>query len=46
MLRERIGRLTVKMTGVMILTLLPALLIVTAGPGLITITHTLSAHGR
>lgn len=46
MLRERIGRLTVKMTGVMILTLLPALLIVTAGPGLITVTQTLSAHGR
>jgi tight adherence protein C len=45
-LRERIGRLTVKMTGVMILTLLPALLIVTAGPGLITVTHALSAHGR
>lgn len=45
-MRERIGRLTVKMTGVMILTLLPALLIVTAGPGLITVTHTLSARGR
>jgi tight adherence protein C len=41
MLRERIGRLTVKMTGVMILTLLPALLIVTAGPGVVTATHSL-----
>ncbi|RQS15590.1 type II secretion system F family protein [Burkholderia sp. Bp9002] len=45
MLRERIGRLTVKMTGVMILTLLPALLIVTAGPGMISVLRALSmAH--
>ncbi|HDR9487250.1 TPA: type II secretion system F family protein [Burkholderia aenigmatica] len=44
MLRERIGRLTVKMTGVMVLTLLPALLIVTAGPGLLAVMHALSAH--
>ncbi|MGP8475320.1 type II secretion system F family protein [Burkholderia sp. PR2] len=44
MLRERIGRLTVKMTGVMILTLLPALLIVTAGPGFLAVMHALSAH--
>lgn len=44
MLRERIGRLTVKMTGVMVLTLLPALLIVTAGPGLLAVTHALSAR--
>ncbi|MGU7779840.1 type II secretion system F family protein [Burkholderia sp. PU8-34] len=41
MLRERIGRLTVKMTGVMIVTLLPALLIVTAGPGVISVLHAL-----
>ncbi|WP_114815343.1 type II secretion system F family protein [Paraburkholderia kururiensis] len=41
MLRERIGRLTVKMTAVMILTLLPALLIVTAGPGVVSVTHSL-----
>lgn len=41
MLRERIGRLTVKMTGVMILTLLPALLIITAGPGVLSVTHSL-----
>ena len=45
-LRERIGRLTVKMTGVMILTLLPALLIVTAGPGIVAITHALSTTHR
>ncbi|WP_144154013.1 type II secretion system F family protein [Paraburkholderia sp. BCC1885] len=41
MLREQIGRLAVKMTGVMILTLLPALLIVTAGPGVLSVTHSL-----
>jgi tight adherence protein C len=44
MLRERIGRLTVKMTGVMVLTLLPALLIVTAGPGMLAVMHALSRH--
>jgi tight adherence protein C len=42
-LRERIGRLTVKMTGVMIFTLLPALMIVTAGPGFITVVRSLTA---
>jgi tight adherence protein C len=42
MLRERIGKLTVKMTGVMVVTLLPALLIVTAGPGFIAIVHSLA----
>jgi tight adherence protein C len=46
MLRERIGRLAVKMTGVMIMTLLPALLIVTAGPGVLSITHSLSLAKR
>lgn len=46
MLRERIGRLAVKMTGVMILTLLPALLIVTAGPGVLAVTHSLKAINR
>jgi tight adherence protein C len=45
-LRERIGNLTVKMTGVMILTLLPALLIVTAGPGLLAIMRSLAAVHR
>lgn len=42
MLRERIGRLTVKMTGVMIVTLLPALLIVTGGPGIIAVMRALA----
>ncbi|KVE44245.1 type II secretion system F family protein [Burkholderia sp. BDU5] len=46
MLRERIGRLTVKMTGVMIVTLLPALFIVTAGPGMLAVTHALTAARR
>lgn len=41
-LKERIGRLTVKMTGVMILTLLPALLIVTGGMGILSILRGLS----
>lgn len=41
-LRERIGALTVKMTGVMVVTLLPALLIITAGPGFIAVFHSLS----
>ncbi|MCX4164444.1 MULTISPECIES: type II secretion system F family protein [Paraburkholderia] len=46
MLREQVGRLTVKMTGVMILTLLPALLIVTAGPGVLAVTHSLASTSR
>lgn len=46
MLRERIGRLTVKMTGVMVVTLLPALLIVTAGPGVLAVVHSLSASAH
>ncbi|WP_323118051.1 type II secretion system F family protein [Burkholderia alba] len=46
MLRERIGRLTVKMTGVMILTLLPALFIVAAGPGVLAVMQTLGRAGH
>jgi tight adherence protein C len=42
LLRERIGKLTVKMTAVMILTLLPALFIVTAGPGVMGVMHAFS----
>jgi tight adherence protein C len=45
-LRERIGKLTVKMTGVMILTLLPALMIVTAGPGVLSVMHSLAVAQR
>ncbi len=42
-MRERIGKLTVKMTTVMITTLLPALLIVSAGPGFLAVIRSLSA---
>ncbi len=42
-MRERIGKLTVKMTTVMITTLLPALLIVTAGPGFLAVIRSLGA---
>ncbi|WP_277183027.1 type II secretion system F family protein [Caballeronia sp. BR00000012568055] len=45
-LRERIGKLTVKMTGVMVLTLLPALLIMTAGPGFLAIIHSLAGLNK
>lgn len=41
-LRERIGKLTVKMTGVMILTMVPALLMITAGPGFLAIIRFLN----
>ncbi|AXW36729.1 hypothetical protein CJO88_20270 (plasmid) [Ralstonia solanacearum] len=39
--KERVGKLTVKMTVVMVLTLLPALLIITAGPGFMSVTRSL-----
>ncbi|VFR26167.1 Type II/IV secretion system protein TadC, associated with Flp pilus assembly [plant metagenome] len=41
-LKERVGKLTVKMTGVMVLTLLPALLIVTGGAGFLAVIRGLS----
>jgi tight adherence protein C len=41
-LKERVGKLTVKMTMVMVLTLLPALLIITAGPGFMGVIRSLS----
>ena len=40
-LRELVGKLNVKMTGVMVLTLLPALLIVVAGPGFLAVIRSL-----
>jgi tight adherence protein C len=46
LLRARIGRLTVKMTGVMVVTLLPALLIVTAGPGVLSVMRALSQSNQ
>lgn len=45
-MKERIGKITVKMTGVMVTTLLPALVIVTAGPGFIAIFRSLGAIGK
>lgn len=44
-LKERVGRLTVKMTGVMVLTLLPALLIVTGGAGFLAVVRGLARAG-
>lgn len=41
-LKAQIGKLTVKMTGVMVLTLLPALLIITGGSGFVAILRGLS----
>ncbi|WP_341669007.1 type II secretion system F family protein [Alcaligenes sp. SDU_A2] len=41
-MKETVGKLTVKMTGVMVLTLLPALLIVTAGSGFLALFRGLS----
>lgn len=41
-LKEKVGKLTVKMTGVMVLTLLPALLIITAGSGFLALFRGLS----
>lgn len=43
-LKERVGKLTVKMTVIMVLTLLPALLIVTAGPGFTSVIRSLQHH--
>jgi tight adherence protein C len=36
-LRERVGKLNVKMTAVMTLTMLPALLLITAGPAVLAL---------
>lgn len=44
-LKEKAGVLTVKMTGVMVLTLMPALLIITGGPGFLAILRGLSRIG-
>jgi tight adherence protein C len=41
-MREKVARLTVKMTGVMVVTLLPALLIVTGGAGLLAVIRSLT----
>lgn len=44
-MKERIGKLTVKMTMVMVVTLLPALLIITAGPGFMGVMRSLKHIG-
>lgn len=41
--KEKIGTITVKMTGVMVLTLLPALIVITAGPGFMAVMRSLSS---
>ncbi|THJ34577.1 type II secretion system F family protein [Lampropedia aestuarii] len=43
--KEKIGHITVKMTGVMVLTLLPALIVITAGPGFMAVIRSLSSMG-
>lgn len=45
-MKEKVGKLTVKMTGVMVATLLPALLIITGGAGFLAIIRTLSRIGH
>jgi len=45
-MKERIGKITVKMTVVMVTTLLPALVIITAGPGFIAIFRSLGAVAK
>lgn len=45
-LKGKIGKITVKMTGVMVATLLPALIIVTAGPGFLAIIRSLGALSK
>lgn len=44
-MKEKVGKLTVKMTGVMVLALLPALLIITGGAGFLAIVRVLSKMG-
>ena len=44
-MKEKTGKLTVKMTGVMVLTLLPALLIVTGGAGFLAVIRGLAGMG-
>ncbi|MFT4190479.1 MAG: type II secretion system F family protein [Comamonas sp.] len=43
--KEKIGKITVKMTGVMVLTLLPALIVITAGPGFVAVFRALGSMG-
>lgn len=45
-MKEKIGKLSVKMTVVMMATLLPALLLVLAGPAVVSLAGSLSAMGE
>lgn len=45
-MKAQIGKITVKMTVVMVTTLLPALILVTAGPGFLAIIRSLGAMAR
>ncbi len=45
-MKARIGKITVKMTVVMVMTLMPALVLVTAGPGFLAIGHAVSGMGK
>jgi tight adherence protein C len=45
-MKEQIGKITVKMTAVMVTTLLPALVIVTAGPAFLAIFRSLGAAAK
>ncbi|CAB3635599.1 type II secretion protein F [Achromobacter marplatensis] len=44
-LKEKVGKTTVKMTGVMIVTLLPALLIITGGSGFVAVLRAFARMG-
>lgn len=44
-MKERIGKLTVKMTGVMVMTLLPGLLVITGGVGFLAVIRALTKMG-
>lgn len=45
-MKERIGKITVKMTAVMVSTLLPALIIVTAGPAFLSVFRSLGIAAK
>ncbi|MDO9405558.1 MAG: type II secretion system F family protein [Polaromonas sp.] len=45
-LKDRIGKITVKMTVIMVTTLLPALIIVTAGPGFLAVIRSVGSLGK
>jgi len=45
-MKEKIGKITVKMTAVMVTTLLPALVIVTAGPAFLAIFRALGTAAK